>query len=130
VVSAGTGVRARTFCPTAGKTGTATAGPNDDQHVSSSWFVGYTPEAATAVMFNRGSGNEALDGYLRPFYGGTYPAMTFKSFMDNSLDRASCGKFVPPGKIVSTKGKDQKDNSCKSKKKKKKKKCENGDDED
>ena len=130
VVSAGTGVRARTICPTAGKTGTATAGPNDDQHVSSSWFVGYTPEAATAVMFNRGSGNEALDGYLRPFYGGTYPAMTFKSFMDNSLDRSSCGKFVPPGKIVSTKGKDQKDNSCKSKKKKKKKKCENGDDED
>ena len=50
--------------------------------------------------------------------------------MDNSLDRSSCGKFVPPGKIVSTKGKDQKDNSCKSKKKKKKKKCENGDDED
>lgn len=122
VVNGGTGVRARTVCPTAGKTGTATAGPNDDQHVSSSWFVGYTPHAATAVMFNRGTGNEALDGYLRPFYGGTYPAMTFKSYMDQTLNRSDCGKFAPPGKIVATKGKTQKKDSC-GKKKKKKKKC-------
>ena len=34
--------------PAAGKTGTAT---NDDGDVSSSWFVGYTPQVATAVMY-------------------------------------------------------------------------------
>ncbi|HUP99938.1 MAG TPA: transglycosylase domain-containing protein [Aeromicrobium sp.] len=111
VVDGGTGVRAKTVCPTAGKTGTATAGDNDNQHVSSSWFVGYTPKAATAVMYNRGVGNEDLEGYLNPFFGGTYPAMTFKAFMTPTLNRADCGQFVPPGNIVNTKGSLEKDNS-------------------
>jgi membrane peptidoglycan carboxypeptidase len=104
VVAKGTGTRAKLGCPTGGKTGTATAGPNDDQHVSSSWFVGYTPKAATAVMFNRGVGNEDLEGYLNPFFGGTYPAMTFRSFMAEAIDRANCGAFPKPGNIVNTKG--------------------------
>ena len=46
---------------------------SDDQHVSSSWFAGFTPKLATAVMYNRGKGNEELEGYLIPFFGGTYP---------------------------------------------------------
>jgi membrane peptidoglycan carboxypeptidase len=104
VVAKGTGTRAKLGCPTGGKTGTATAGPNDDQHVSSSWFVGYTPKAATAVMFNRGVGNEDLEGYLNPFFGGTYPAMTFRAFMTEAIDRANCGAFPKPGNIVNTKG--------------------------
>lgn len=106
VTQAGTGVRARTFCPTAGKTGTATAqtGGTKNQHVSSSWFVGATPKLATAVMFNRGVGNEDLEGYLVPFFGGTFPAMTFKAYMDGALDRSDCGTFVEPGDIVNTKG--------------------------
>jgi membrane peptidoglycan carboxypeptidase len=54
VTSAGTGTNGRTICPTAGKTGTATAGDDDDQHVSSSWFVGATPKLATAVTLSRG----------------------------------------------------------------------------
>lgn len=109
VVDGGTGVRARTICPTAGKTGTATAGANDDQHVSSSWFVGYTPELATAVMYNRGVGNEDLEGYLNPFFGGTYPAMTFRAYMNGALKGTQCGTFAPPGNIVATKGKTQSD---------------------
>jgi membrane peptidoglycan carboxypeptidase len=109
VVDGGTGARARTGCPTAGKTGTATAGSNENQHVSSSWFVGYTPKAATAVMNNRGVGNEDLEGYINPFFGGTYPAMTFKAFMDQTVDRADCGQFAPPGNIVNTKGEIEKD---------------------
>lgn len=104
VVDRGTGTRAKLGCPAGGKTGTATAGPNDDQHVSSSWFIGYTPKAATAVMFNRGVGNEDLEGYLNPFYGGTYPAGTFRSFMAATIDRANCGAFAKPGNIVNTKG--------------------------
>jgi membrane peptidoglycan carboxypeptidase len=100
----GTGSRARTLCPTLGKTGTATAGSDENQHVSSSWFVGATPKLATAVMFNRGVGNEDLEGYLNPFYGGTYPAMTFKAFMDAVVDPLDCGEFPPPGNIRSTKG--------------------------
>ena len=46
--------------PAAGKTGTAT---NDDDEVSSAWFVGYTPQLATAVMYVRGDGDDALDGW-------------------------------------------------------------------
>ncbi|MCW2799389.1 MAG: penicillin-binding protein, partial [Aeromicrobium sp.] len=74
VVTGGTGISARTICPTAGKTGTATAGTVTNQHVSSSWFVGYTPKLATAVMNNRGKGSGQLDGYLPNFFGGYYPA--------------------------------------------------------
>jgi len=109
VVNGGTGTKAKLSCPTGGKTGTATAGSNDNQHVSSSWFVGYTPKAATAVMFNRGVGNEDLEGYLVPFYGGTYPAMTFRSFMASAIDRSNCGVFPKPGNIVNTKGEIEKD---------------------
>ena len=123
VTQGGTGTRAKTFCPTAGKTGTATAGSNDNQHVSSSWFVGATPRLATAVMFNRGVGNEDLEGYLVPFFGGTFPAMTFKAYMDGALDRADCGAFIAPGNIVNTKGStradckgDDDDGGCKRKK--------------
>ena len=45
--------------PAAGKTGTAT---NDKDEVSSSWFVGYTPQLSTAVMYVRGDGDDQLDG--------------------------------------------------------------------
>ena len=103
--AAGTGSRARTLCPTLGKTGTATAGSDKNQHVSSSWFAGATPKLATAVMYNRGVGNEDLEGYLVPFFGGTYPAMTFKAYMDAAIDPTNCGEFPPPGNIKSTRGK-------------------------
>jgi len=53
VVLHGTGANAQAIDrPAAGKTGTAT---NDDGDVSSSWFVGYTPQMATAVMYVRGT---------------------------------------------------------------------------
>jgi membrane peptidoglycan carboxypeptidase len=103
--AAGTGYNARTICPTAGKTGTATAGANDDQHVSSSWFAGYTPKLATAVMYNRGSkGNADLEGYMVPFFGGQIPAKTFNTYMNAALQGTECGTFPPPGNIKSTKG--------------------------
>ncbi len=105
VTSAGTGTNGRTICPTIGKTGTATAGKNDaDQHVSSSWFVGATPKLATAVTLSRGVGNEDIEGYLVPFFGGQYPARTFKAFMDPALQGTDCGSFPPPGNIQADKG--------------------------
>ena len=72
VVQHGTGANAQALGrPAAGKTGTAT---NADDQVSSSWFVGYTPQLATAVMYVRGDGNDALDGLPRPpFFGAGYP---------------------------------------------------------
>ncbi len=59
---------------------------------------------ATAVMYNRGVGNEQLEGFLNPFYGGTYPAMTFRAFMNRALDPSDCGSFPPPANIKATKG--------------------------
>ena len=94
---AGTGSSARTVCPTAGKTGTATAGPTNDQHVSSSWFAGYSPKLATAVMYNRGGlGNGDLEGYMEPFFGGQIPAKTFQTYMNSALEGTECGTFPKP----------------------------------
>ena len=105
VVRSGSGIAARTICTTAGKTGTATAGPDNDQHVSSSWFAGITPKAATAVMYNRGKGNEDLEGYMLPtFFGGQTPARTFKAYMDRTLNPSECGTFPPPANIRGDKG--------------------------
>lgn len=106
VVRSGSGVQARTFCPTAGKTGTATAtdGDGDNERVSSSWFVGATPKMATAVMYNRGKGNEELEGYLNPFFGGTYPAQTFRAYMNSALEGSECGSFPPRANIRGEKG--------------------------
>ncbi len=70
--------------PAAGKTGTA----NDDNHA---WFVGYTPQLATAVWQGHHEGyvsmfNSVIKGvYHREVFGGLYPAMTFKTFMDSAL---------------------------------------------
>lgn len=101
----GTGSNARTICPTAGKTGTATFGPDNDQHVSSSWFAGYTPKLATAVMYNRGKlGNGDLEGYLEPFFGGQIPAKTFQTYMNDALEGTDCGTFPKPANIKATKG--------------------------
>ena len=69
VVKSGTGVNAQALGrPAAGKTGTAT---NGDDNVSSSWFVGYTPQMATAVMYVRGKGNEPARRLPAPFFGAT-----------------------------------------------------------
>ncbi len=77
----------------AAKTGTAT---NDDGDVSSSWFVGYTPQVATAVMYSRGKGNEALNGYLPSFYGGDYPASTWTAIMTELMDGVEEQEFPEP----------------------------------
>jgi membrane peptidoglycan carboxypeptidase len=102
---AGTGSNAKTICPTAGKTGTATAGGDDDQHVSSSWFAGYSPRLATTVMYNRGkNGNSDLEGYMEPFFGGQIPAKTFQTYMNAALEGSDCGTFPPAANIKGDKG--------------------------
>ncbi len=98
VVEDGTGTAAQALGrPAAGKTGTATAG--DDEHVSSSWFVGYTPQLATAVMYVRGSGTETLEGYLNPFFGGTFPAQTWTAVMRAALEGEPIEEFPPPANV-------------------------------
>jgi membrane peptidoglycan carboxypeptidase len=95
VVSSGSGTAAQALGrPAAGKTGTATAG--EEGYVSSSWFVGYTPQMSTAVMYVRGDGNDSLEGFLDPFFGGTYPAQTWTAVMRRLMEGREVGDFPPP----------------------------------
>jgi membrane peptidoglycan carboxypeptidase len=110
VVKNGTGVNAKTICPTAGKTGTATHGAGASQHVSSSWFIGSTPHLTTAVMYNRGVGNESLQQILPgAYFGANYPSKTFRAMMNKTLAGSQCGAFPAPGNIKATQGKTAED---------------------
>ena len=64
--------------------------------MSSSWFVGYTPQVSTAVMYVRGKGNEALNGYLPSFYGGDYPASTWTAVMGILMEGLDEEDFPEP----------------------------------
>ncbi|MGY2701178.1 transglycosylase domain-containing protein [Nocardioides sp. HB32] len=91
VVKSGTGQNALALGrPAAGKTGTAT---NGDDEVSSSWFVGYTPQLATAVMYVRGKGNEQLDGWLPSYFGADYPTRTWTAVMRADMEGLPVEEF-------------------------------------
>ncbi|MFB9315470.1 transglycosylase domain-containing protein [Nocardioides plantarum] len=89
--------------PIAGKTGTAT---KTGGAVSSSWFVGFTPQLSTAVMYVRGPGNGQLDGWLPAtddgklgYFGGNYPAKTWKAIMTRELDGVEVEDFPEPANV-------------------------------
>ncbi|MGB0102310.1 MAG: transglycosylase domain-containing protein [Nocardioides sp.] len=93
VVAAGTGRNAQALGrPAAGKTGTAT---NDDGDVSSSWFVGYTPQLATAVMYVRGDGDDALNDWLPSYFGSEFPTKTWAAVMGAALEGEPTEEFPP-----------------------------------
>ena len=97
VVKSGTGTAALGLGrPAAGKTGTAT---NAKDQVSSAWFVGYTPQLATAVMYVRGKGNEQLDGWLPEYFGGSYPARTWTDVMKRDMEGLDVESFPPPANL-------------------------------
>lgn len=94
VVQSGSGTTALNLGrPAAGKTGTAT---NDQDQVSSSWFIGYTPQIATGVMYVRGDGNDQLDGWLPEFFGGAYPARTWTAIMGEIMAPYDVEDFPEP----------------------------------
>ena len=97
VVKSGSGTAALGLDrPAGGKTGTAT---NGNGEVSSAWFVGYTPQLATAVMYVRGKGNEQLKDWLPSYFGGAYPAKTWTAVMLRALDGADV-ESLPPAAYV------------------------------
>ncbi|MDX6299976.1 MAG: hypothetical protein QOF53_1190, partial [Nocardioidaceae bacterium] len=98
VVRSGTGKNALALGrPAAGKTGTATNKAGD---VSSSWFVGYTPQLSTAVMYVRGDGNDALNGYLPSYFGADYPTRTWTEAVRETLDSSPVLNFPPPANLA------------------------------
>ena len=103
VVLHGTGANAQALGrPAAGKTGTAT---NDAGDVSSSWFVGFTPQLATAVMYVRGNGNGALNDWLPPYngasgyFGAGYPTATWTAVMKADMLGVPVEQFPPPANV-------------------------------
>jgi len=83
--------------PAAGKTGTATKEDgNGGSYVSSSWFVGYTPQLVTAVEYLRGDGDDQLDGWLPSYFGADYPADTWTAVMEREMEGWDVESFPPP----------------------------------
>jgi membrane peptidoglycan carboxypeptidase len=106
VVLHGTGANAQAIDrPAAGKTGTAT---NDNGDVSSSWFVGFTPQLSTAVMYVRGDGDNALNDWLPPYngaagyFGAGYPTATWSAVMKADMVGVPVQNFPPPAYVTGT----------------------------
>jgi membrane peptidoglycan carboxypeptidase len=106
VVEQGTGRAVQTLDrPVAGKTGTKDR-TNDDgsSDVVSAWFVAYTRQISTAVMYVAGNdGNGDLDTYARPgdstFFGGTYPALTWADYMKTATEGQAVKQFPEPAYV-------------------------------
>jgi len=108
VVDSGTGTAARALkYPVAGKTGTAGGcnGKDDGGGVCAAWFVGFTKQISTAVMYVAGGGSNTddLNAYAprnsSNFFGGGYPAQTWADYMKQAMDGLPVVNFGPPSNI-------------------------------
>jgi membrane peptidoglycan carboxypeptidase len=106
VVEEGTGRAVQTLDrPVAGKTGTKDRNNADgSSDIVSAWFVAYTRQISTAVMYVAGNdGNGDLDGYARPgdstFFGGTYPALTWADYMRAATKGHAVKQFPGPAYV-------------------------------
>jgi membrane peptidoglycan carboxypeptidase len=106
VVENGTGRRVQTLSrPVAGKTGTnGVTNAKGKDIVNSAWFVGFTKQISTAVLYVAGDGgNSSLDKYARPgdstFFGGTYPAMTWADYMSAATEGQRVIAFDSPAYV-------------------------------
>ena len=89
-IISGTGPRAATGCPAAGKTGTT------DRNTDA-WFAGFTPKLATAVWVGYPNDRTEMQTlfYGGPVDGGTFPAAIWGTYM-KSVKGNFCGDFKLP----------------------------------
>jgi penicillin-binding protein 1A len=89
-IQSGTGPRAATGCPAAGKTGTT------DRNTDA-WFAGFTPRLATAVWV--GYPNDRTEMHTLffggPVDGGTFPAAIWGAYTKSIMGKF-CGSFPQP----------------------------------
>ncbi len=86
----GTGTSAGFGRPAAGKTGTT------DKHADA-WFVGYTPELATAVWMGYQAGEipmESVHGIA--VSGGSFPAQIWRLMMERTIGQLPVREFADP----------------------------------
>jgi penicillin-binding protein 1A len=89
-VSYGTGVRASFGRPAAGKTGTT------DKHADA-WFVGYTPDLATAVWMGYQAGEIPMeDVHGIAVSGGSFPAEIWRLIMEHTIGLREARDFADP----------------------------------
>ncbi|MGH9282009.1 MAG: penicillin-binding transpeptidase domain-containing protein, partial [Acidimicrobiales bacterium] len=91
VVERGTGVAARIGRPVAGKTGTG-------QEWRDAWFVGYTPQLATAVWVGFAEGQRSMvpPATRALVTGGSWPAQIWQLYMAAALAEVPAEDFAPP----------------------------------
>ena len=94
VINGGTGQRAYIGRPAAGKTGTTSA----EKDV---WFVGYTPQLATAVWI----GKDNYQSLGRGVTGGGLAAPVWRRFMRGALKNEEVRYFTSPSQFQRPKGK-------------------------
>ena len=96
VIDGGTGARASIGRPAAGKTGTA-------QAFRAAWFVGYTPQLATAVWMGHSDGLRSLENIngVRNVTGGSHPATAWRDFNLAAHEGLDVIEFPEPDQIVS-----------------------------
>ena len=89
-IQRGTGGRAATGCPAAGKTGTT------DRNTDA-WFAGFTPRLATAVWVGYPNDRTEMHTlfYGGPVDGGTFPAAIWGVYMKSIIGKF-CGSFPLP----------------------------------
>jgi penicillin-binding protein 1A len=86
----GTGTRAAIGRPAAGKTGTT-------DHHADAWFVGYTPNLATAVWMGYPSGEVPMENvHGIAVSGGSFPAEIWRLFMERAASRLPEQDFPEP----------------------------------
>jgi penicillin-binding protein 1A len=86
----GTGVRAGFGRPAAGKTGTT------DKHADA-WFVGYTPDLATAVWMGYQAGEIPMENvHGIAVSGGSFPAEIWRLLMERTIGLRPAREFSVP----------------------------------
>jgi membrane peptidoglycan carboxypeptidase len=81
--------------PAAGKTGTngGVTGNFD------AWFIGFTPQLATAVWYGHYNPKHPVTTHGSPLYGGDLPASTWQQMMTGALAGKPVLNFPPPARV-------------------------------
>ncbi|NTW29503.1 MAG: PBP1A family penicillin-binding protein [Coriobacteriia bacterium] len=94
VISKGTGTGAQIGRPAAGKTGTT-------ENNADAWFVGYTPQLATAVWMGYVDSQKPMTNvHGKLVTGGSFPATMWAKFMKAALASTPAQDFTQPSGLT------------------------------
>jgi len=97
VISSGTGTAANIGRPAAGKTGTT-------QLNSDAWFVGFTPDLATAVWVGYPDSKKPMNNvHGIKVTGGSFPARIWAAYMKSALKNVPPSNFKRPSGLSTVK---------------------------